>query len=188
MRRRIALLALTALLAIPVFGTGFPPTVTKSFTPPVVAVNQVSILTITLTNPNPFSMPGASISDNFPAGLVNAGPFPGTGSTTCPGGFVAAGPNLLFMGSATIPANSSCTITAPVLSASVERLSERHRQPFHRGRHKPGRWHCLPHGGAPFTDSGAVGRGLAPPLRCDRGGSIEPAAHSLIPISFSMKA
>jgi hypothetical protein len=120
LRRSVISVALFALLSARVFAaSGFPPTVTKTFTPSLVAVNQVSTLTITLTNPNSFSMPGASITDNFPAGLVNAGPFPGTGSTTCPGGFVSAGPNLLFMGSATIPANGSCTITAPVLSASV---------------------------------------------------------------------
>lgn len=115
MKRSIALLV---LLAAPAFATGFPPVVTKSFTPQVVAVNQIATMTITLTNPNPFSLPGASISDTFPAGLVNAGPFPGTASTTCPGGFVAPTPNSLMMVSGTIPASGSCTITAPVFSAA----------------------------------------------------------------------
>jgi len=112
-------LALLALFAMPVFATGFPPIVTKSFAPPSVAVNQISTLTITLTNPNPFSLFGASITDNFPAGLVNAGPFPGTASTTCPGAFVSPGPNMLFMSNGTIAANGSCTITAPVRSANT---------------------------------------------------------------------
>jgi hypothetical protein len=115
MKRSIALLV---LLAVPAFATGFPPVVTKSFTPSIVAVNQIATMTITLTNPNSFSLPGASISDTFPAGLVNAGPFPGTASTTCPGGFVGTSPTSLIMVSGTIPANGSCTITAPVLSAT----------------------------------------------------------------------
>ncbi len=116
MRRTVILLS---LLAAPVFATGFPPTVTKSFTPPTVGVNQVSTLTITLTNPNSFSLFGASITDNFPAGLVNAGPFPGTAASTCSGAFLAPGPSSLFMSNGMIPANGSCTITAPVLSAST---------------------------------------------------------------------
>ena len=115
MKRSIALLV---LLAAPAFATGFPPVVTKSFTPPVVAVNQIATMTITLTNPNPFSLNGASISDTFPAGLVNAGPFPGTASTTCPSGFVGTSPTSLMMVGGVIPANGSCTITAPVLSAA----------------------------------------------------------------------
>ncbi|HXH37092.1 MAG TPA: hypothetical protein VNN08_00545 [Thermoanaerobaculia bacterium] len=115
MRRSVILLT---LLAVPLTAAGFPPVVTKSFTPPMVGVNQVSTLTITLTNPNPFSLFGASIADNFPPGLVNAGPFPGTGSSTCAGAIVFAGPNALSMVNGTIPANGSCTLTAPVLSAS----------------------------------------------------------------------
>jgi uncharacterized repeat protein (TIGR01451 family) len=111
-------LALLVLLAAPVFATGFPPAVTKSFTPSIVAVNQIATMTITLTNPNSFSLTGASISDTFPAGLVNAGPFPGTASTTCPNGFVGPSPTSLIMVGGVIPANGSCTITAPVLSAT----------------------------------------------------------------------
>jgi uncharacterized repeat protein (TIGR01451 family) len=67
-------LALFAVLLVRVLtAQGFPPVVTKSFTPSLVGVNQVSTLTITLTNPNPFQLSGGSISDTFPAGLVNAG-------------------------------------------------------------------------------------------------------------------
>ena len=41
---------------------GVPPVVSKSFTPSVVTVNQVTTLTITLTNSNSFSLFGASIA------------------------------------------------------------------------------------------------------------------------------
>ncbi len=115
MKRTVALLM---LLAAPVFATGFPPVVTKSFTPGIVPVNQIATMTITLRNPNSFSLTGASISDTFPAGLVNAGPFPGTASTTCPSAFVGPSPASLMMVGGVIPANGSCTITAPVLSAT----------------------------------------------------------------------
>ncbi len=114
-----SIIGLLALLAAPAFATGFPPIVTKSFTPPIVAVNQVSTLTITFTNPNSFPMSGASISDTFPAGLMNAGPVPGTGFSTCGAAFIALIPTGLLMNNGTIPANGSCTITAPVLSAST---------------------------------------------------------------------
>ncbi|MEA2240063.1 MAG: mucin9 [Thermoanaerobaculia bacterium] len=120
MNRKIGSLAFFAVLSVRVLtAQGFPPVVTKSFTPSLVGVNQVSTLTITLTNPNSFALSGGSISDTFPAGLVNAGPFPGTASSTCAGAILSPGPSSLFMSNATIPANGSCTITAPVLSGSA---------------------------------------------------------------------
>jgi hypothetical protein len=113
-------------LCISVFATApcfaavvFPPTVEKSFTPARVEINQPSIMTITLTNPNSSSISGASINDVFPLGLVNAGPFPGTAMTTCSGAYISPGPTALLMTNATIPANGSCTITAPVVSSAA---------------------------------------------------------------------
>jgi len=95
-------------LLIPVFSAVLlPPTLTKSFSPPVVAVNQLSKITITITNPNSFDLTGASLLDTMPAGLfTNA-----TASTTCPNGIAGAAPSLVSF-SGTIPANGSCTITS----------------------------------------------------------------------------
>ncbi len=118
MTRKVSSLAIYVVLSVGIVkGQGFPPVVTKSFTPVVVAVNQVSTLTITLTNRNAFSLLGASISDTFPVGLIQ--PSPGTASTTCGAGFLANSFTSISMVNGTIPANGSCTIIAAVLSASA---------------------------------------------------------------------
>ncbi len=97
-----------------------PPTVAKSFGPTGVAVNANSLLTITLTNPNPAIMTGVAFSDTYPADLRNA--LVPNASTTCPTGSAVASPNgtnpgtLVFTGGS-IAANSSCTVTVNVTSA-----------------------------------------------------------------------
>jgi Domain of unknown function DUF11 len=102
------------LALIPIFAAAvFPPTITKSFSPPTVSVNQTSLMAITITNPNTSDLTGARLDDFFPAGLVNIG----AATTTCPSGSVtitSTPPHLVFFG--TIPANGSCTITTLVES------------------------------------------------------------------------
>ena len=104
------------LALIPIFAAAvFPPTITKSFSPPTVLVNQVSTMTIVIDNPNTSDLTGASMNDVFPPQLINAGPV----TTSCVGAFVALTPppsTLFFSG--TIPANGNCTITVPVFSAT----------------------------------------------------------------------
>ena len=96
-----------SLLLIPVFAAVvFPPTITKSFSPPLVLVNQTSVLTITIGNPNDTALTGASMNDVLNPPLVTTG----AGSTTC-GGFLLVSPNLIILNGATIPANGSCTVT-----------------------------------------------------------------------------
>ena len=91
------------LALIPIFAAAvFPPTITKSFSPPTVLVNQVSTMTIVIDNPNTSDLTGASMNDVFPPQLINAGPV----TTSCVGAFVALTPppsTLFFSG--TIPAN-----------------------------------------------------------------------------------
>jgi hypothetical protein len=106
--------ALLLLFATPAFAQ-LPPTVTKSFTPAIVEVNQLSILTITLSNPNSVSITGANIIDNYPAGMVTAG----SASTTCGSGSVFTTATQVSLSSGTIPGPGSCTITVPVKSAAV---------------------------------------------------------------------
>jgi uncharacterized repeat protein (TIGR01451 family) len=104
-----------SMLLIPVFAAVvFPPTVTKSFSPPTVGVNQTSTVTITITNPNSSSLTGASMNDSLPPGLVSTG----TAATTCGGGSAFASPTLINLAAGTIPANGSCTVTALVFSAT----------------------------------------------------------------------
>ncbi|MGZ8811674.1 MAG: DUF7933 domain-containing protein, partial [Thermoanaerobaculia bacterium] len=117
--RRFTFVVASALATVPLFSsTVFPPTVDMAFSPAYVPVNGVSVMTITLTNPNDSPLTGASIIDAFPAGLVNAGPFPGTAATTCGSAVLFPGPTNLLLINGTIPANGSCTVTAPVFSAN----------------------------------------------------------------------
>jgi hypothetical protein len=107
-------LALLLLFATPAFAQ-LAPTVSKSFTPAIVEVNQLSILTITLSNPNSVAITGATIVDHYPSGMVTGG----TASTTCGSGSVFTTATQVSLFSGTIPGNGSCTITVPVTSAAV---------------------------------------------------------------------
>ncbi len=102
-------------LLIPVFAAAvFPPTITKSFSPPIVGVNELSKVTITITNPNDTALTGASMNDSFTSGLLTNG----TASTTCTPGSAFASPTLLSLSGATIPANGSCTVTTFAFSST----------------------------------------------------------------------
>lgn len=96
-----------------------PPVLAKAFSPASVLVNQVSVLTITLTNPNTVAVTGAALTDTYPAGLVNDA-TPNV-TTSCPGGVVTAtaGGNSVSLSAAGIPASSSCTVTVRVRSATA---------------------------------------------------------------------
>lgn len=94
------------------------PTVTKSFTPSVVAVGGLSTLTITLTNPTTtLAITGAGFTDSYPSGMVNNG----SPSTTCAGGTATAtiGGTSLALSGGTIPANGSCTVSVQVKATTT---------------------------------------------------------------------
>jgi len=94
------------------------PSVTKSFSPDTISVGGTSVLTITLTNNYGFALRGASLTDTYPAGLVNA--TPPNASTTCGGTLTAtAGGNSISLTGGTIPANGSCSITVTVTSSTA---------------------------------------------------------------------
>lgn len=96
------------------------PTLAKSFSPSSVLVNEISVLTITLTNPNSSTAAtGAALTDNYPSGLVNDSTPNAT--TSCTGGSVSAtaGGNSVALSGASIPAGGSCTITIRVKSATA---------------------------------------------------------------------
>ncbi len=112
-----ALSTATLTVSIPTGITG-----TKAFSPVFmhggVGANALSVITITLNNPNSLPLSNASFTDNLPTNppvtLVVA-PVPAT-STTCVGGVVSATPgagSFSFSGG-TIPANGSCTIKVTV--------------------------------------------------------------------------
>ncbi len=98
-----------------------PPTIAKSFAPASVPVNTNSVLTLTITNPaaNTVALTGLAVTDSFPANLVVAG-TPGLTNTcngTITGGTAAATSVGLTNGS--VLANSSCTISVNVDSATA---------------------------------------------------------------------
>ncbi|MFO1322819.1 MAG: hypothetical protein U1F15_02035 [Burkholderiales bacterium] len=109
----------TLVVSAPLNVTG-----SKAFSPTVVHGNgasqtSVSTLTITLNNPNPVPLTGATITDSLPAALTIA--TPSNAATTCGAGTATASapatnPATIALAGGTIPANGSCTITVQVVA------------------------------------------------------------------------
>lgn len=98
-----------------------PPTIAKAFTPNAIIVNETSLLTVTLTNPNgTLPITGVAFTDTYPTGLVNTATP--NASTSCPGATLtaAANGNSLAMSGATIPAGGSCSVIVQVTSATAK--------------------------------------------------------------------
>jgi uncharacterized repeat protein (TIGR01451 family) len=96
-----------------------PPSITKVFSPAIIAPTGVSVLSFTITNPpvNPVALTGVGFTDTLPANLVVTTPSGATGS--CNGGTLTAvaGSNTISLTGGTIPSNGSCTVSANVTSA-----------------------------------------------------------------------
>ena len=95
------------------------PSVTKSFVPATIGAGGKSVATVKLINPNNTAITGVTMTDNLPAGLTVANPA--NAGTTCGVGAATATPSgstLVLIGGS-IPANSSCTITADVTAVSA---------------------------------------------------------------------
>ena len=117
---------LPATASVDVIGN---PVATKTFSPPSVAQNGLSTLTIVVTNPNAaLTMTGVAFTDTYPAGtpagvLLNATP-PNTtinctaGSSATLVGGAAAG-NTLGFNAGTLAPNGSCTVSVTVRSATA---------------------------------------------------------------------
>ncbi|MFZ5818275.1 MAG: sortase [Chloroflexota bacterium] len=93
-------------------------TLTKAFATSPIAVGQTSQVTISIQNHAGFDYTGAALDDVLPAGLEYVD---GTQATTCTSGFPGASVSVvtttntddtLRLTNGTIPANSTCTITA----------------------------------------------------------------------------
>ena len=97
------------------------PTVTKAFGPSTIpnGAADFSTMTLTLTNPTSTALTGVAITDNYPSvNLVNVTP---TVTTNACGGTLTAtaGASALTLTGGSIPANSSCVITARVRSGTA---------------------------------------------------------------------
>ena len=95
------------------------PTVTKAFSPSVIAQSDSSVLTITLTNSqSSVATLTSPLVDQLPANLsLSNATLGGTCSGTKTG--VSGGNTVTYEAGGTIPASSSCTITANVSASAL---------------------------------------------------------------------
>ncbi len=92
-----------------------PPTITASFAPPSIVAGAQSVLTLTVTNPNPVALSGIAMSSTLPTsvgGLAIVAP------TTCSGAGLLAGSTVSFSGT-TLAAGASCTVAVSVSSQTA---------------------------------------------------------------------
>lgn len=110
--RRFALLSLLLVAcASPLLAQGLPLTMSKSFSPSTVPVGgaATTTMTVTITNPNAFSVSGIAFSDTYPAGLVPDV----VGAYTCNAGNAAFNGSGWSLGNVTLGAGASCSV--PIL-------------------------------------------------------------------------
>ena len=118
---------LTAVLISASFaGTAFAQAasavITKSFSPAVVALNGMSIGTITVTNPNAVPLTNVQFNDTMPAGIDLITQTGGTCSTLATGGGIFSinpGTGTFSSTSNVLAAGQSCTITVSVRGSVI---------------------------------------------------------------------
>src|SRR5687768_10013215 len=128
MNHRSLSLALVTAVLISAFltGTAFAQAasavITKSFNPAVVALNDTSIATITVTNPNAaVPLTNVQFSDTMPAGIDLITQTGGTCSTLATGGgmfTINPGTEFFSSTSTVLAGGQSCTITVQVRGAA----------------------------------------------------------------------
>src|ERR1043165_1495481 len=108
--RRLGFLAILVVLAgaPPLLAQGLPLTMSKTFSPSTVPVGGTSTttMTVTITNPNSFTVSGISFSDTYPAGLVPDQ----VGAYTCAAGSAAFGGTGWAFNNVTLGAGASCNV------------------------------------------------------------------------------
>ena len=131
MKRWSLVALLTASFGLPAFGQALAPTITKSFNPPIVALNGNSDATITVTNPNAFPILNVQFSDTMPPGVDLITQVGGTCSTLATGGgtfSINPGTETFSSTSAVLTAGQSCSIIVRVqgiaLGAHVNTTSQ----------------------------------------------------------------
>ena len=98
--------------------TTVAPTISKVFSPAQIPAGGTSTLTLSINNTNSIALTGMSVTDAYPAGLVNATPANATNS--CIGGALTAadGANSIDLTGSGIAANSQCEISVVVTAAA----------------------------------------------------------------------
>lgn len=117
MKRLLIASLFTMLFAGSASAQALAPTITKAFDPPVVLLNGDSDATITVTNPNAFSISNVQFSDTMPAGVDLITQIGGTCSTPATGGgmfTINPGTETFSSTSTVLTAGQSCTIIVRV--------------------------------------------------------------------------
>src|SRR5580765_3712588 len=130
-RPAVTAVLISASFAATAFAQAASAVITKSFSPAVVALNGMSIGTITVTNPNSVPLTNVQFSDIMPAGIDLITQTGGTCSTLATGGGIFSinpGTETFSSTSNVLAAGQSCTITVSVrgiaLGAHVNTTSQ----------------------------------------------------------------
>ena len=97
--------------------------VNKNFNPLTVSGGSTSLLSVQLTNSSAINYVGVNFTDNMPSGMIVASPLDAT--TTCVSGIITAipGAGSFNLSGASMPANTSCTVSVRVTSSSAGNLT-----------------------------------------------------------------
>ncbi|MCA6509691.1 MAG: DUF11 domain-containing protein [Pseudanabaena sp. M109S1SP2A07QC] len=97
--------------------------VNKNFNPLTVSGGSTSLLSVQLTNSSAINYVGVNFTDNMPSGMIVASPLDAT--TTCASGIITAipGAGSFNLSGASMPANTSCTVSVRVTSSSAGNLT-----------------------------------------------------------------
>ncbi|NWG71326.1 MAG: hypothetical protein HXY23_06935 [Parvularculaceae bacterium] len=120
-------------------------TTTKDITPAQVGAGMSSVMSISMSNPNPtLAMSALALVDSYPSGLVNRTP-PGA-TNSCGGTLTAvAGAGSLGLSGGSLAAGATCTVTVNVVAAAGGSYTN-----------------TIPAGGATATISGRTVQNLIP--------------------------
>ena len=116
-----------------------PPMLTKKFAAATVPLNQNTVLTFTITNPNPtVALTGVGFTDNLPSGLSAVGPV--TSGGVCPASALTFTPSVLTASGITLPPSGACTLSIIVkgIVAGVENNSTSNIASIEGGPGSPG--------------------------------------------------
>lgn len=107
-RRHFFFILVILACATSLLGQGLPLTMSKSFNPSTVMVGgtATTTMTVTITNPNAFTVSGISFSDTYPAGLVPDQ----VGAYTCSAGSAVFSGTGWALNNVTLGAGASCNV------------------------------------------------------------------------------
>ena len=97
------------------------PSITKAFSPDLIAVDGTSTLSFTITNPNAgTALTGVAFTDSFPSGLeVASTPNASTSNCGTPTFAPTAGATSLTFSAGTIAASGTCTVSVDVTATTA---------------------------------------------------------------------